>query len=141
MFSRLDGVGIYTITATMFIRSGTDIVTLQFEPDVGGQSPYFNFMHLDFMPEGNVRIDHGPVFGAYARDQVFNIRVILVITSSSVRARITLSGPGAGGVTDYNLPNQMLFFARRFNSIRFWLEFGNSGQFFVDNILVTRRDL
>ena len=139
MFSRFDGTGIYTITATMFIRGGTDLVTLQFEPEFGGQ-PYLHFMHLDFMPEGDVRIDHGPRFGTYSRDKVFNIRVDLTITNASTRSRITLSGPGASGTYDYNLPSLFVSLARRFNSIRFWLEFGQ-GQFFVDNILVTRRDL
>lgn len=140
IFSRFDGPGIYTITATMFIRGGTDIVTLQFEPENAGPTGYLNFMHLDFMPEGDVRIDHGPRFGTYSKDQVFNLRVNLIITGSAARARITLSGPGAGGTTDYNLPSQSLVFGNRFNAIRFWLTFGQ-GQFFVDNILVTRRDL
>jgi len=139
-FSRFDGPGLYTITATMFIRGGTDIVTLQFEPENAGPLDYLHFMHLDFMPEGDVRIDDGPRFGHYSKDKVFNLRVNLIITSSAAMARITLSGPGAVGSTDYTLPRQSLVFGNRFNAIRFWLTFGQ-GQFFVDDILVTRRDL
>lgn len=139
-FSRFDGRGIYTITATMFIRGGTNTVTLQFEPDVAGPVGYQNFMHLDFTPEGRVRIDDGQEFGSYSKDKVFNLRVDLIITSSVARARITLSGPGAVGSHLYNLPSQSLVFGNRFNAIRFWLTFGLQGQFFVDNILVTRRD-
>lgn len=140
VFTTIDGPGIYTITATMFIRDTAGLVTLQFEPNINGPLDYLNFMHLDFMPEGNVRIDHAETFGRYSKNQVFNITIELALTSAEGRARITLSGPGAGGSHLYQLPRQALNFAARFNSIRFWLEFGQ-GQFFVDNILVTRRDL
>ncbi|HEX6284134.1 MAG TPA: hypothetical protein VFZ71_04640, partial [Pyrinomonadaceae bacterium] len=141
ILSRVDGPGIYTITATMFIRDRASLVTLQLEPDLPPQE-YLHFMHLDFMPEGDVRIDDGPRFGSYSDDKVFNIRIDLTVNNSSARAHVTLSGPGASGSIDYNLPSLMMSLARRFHAIRFWLNFGaEGGQFFVDNIQVTRRDL
>jgi len=136
-----DGSGNYTLTATMFIRNGTDTVTLQFEPGAFGPLSYLHFLHLDFTPQGDVQIDDGPKFGNYPKDLPFQIRVNLVINGGAAGiARISLSGGGASGNTEYTLPNQSLTFGRRFGAIRFWMVDG-PGEFFVDNIVVTRRDL
>lgn len=139
-FSRFDGAGNYTITATMFIREGSDIVTLQFEPYGTGPVDRLHFLHIDFTPQGQVRIDDGPIFGTYPEGRVFKLRVNLAISDSAATARVMLSGTGATGTIEYNLPSQSMTFARRFGAIRFYVNLGH-GQLFLDDILVTRRDL
>jgi hypothetical protein len=96
-FSRFDGTGNYTLLASLYIPSGTGAVTVQFEPFGEGPTSYLNFMHLDFMPEGDVRIDDSSVrFGQFLRDQAFALSVNLVITATTATARITLFGTGVG---------------------------------------------
>jgi hypothetical protein len=139
-FASVHDGGDYTLVAYLFIRDGTSAVTVQFEP--AGQEPndYANFLHLDFMPEGDVRIDDGVRFGHYPRDEIFGLRVNLVIDDSSAAAHISLFGAGASGDADVSLQPAMLASARRFAAVRFWLLFGLQGQFFVDNIDVVRRN-
>jgi hypothetical protein len=139
-FTGVHDGGDYNLVAYLFIRGGTSTVTVQFEP--AGQEPndYSNFLRLDFMPEGDVRIDDGTRFGHYPRDKIFGLRVNLVIDNSSAAAHISLFGEGASGSADMSLQPAMLAFARRFAAVRFWLLFGLQGQFFVDNIDVVRRN-
>ena len=140
-FSRFDGVGNYTLLASLFIPSGAGVVTVQFEPFGEGPTSYLNFMHLDFMPEGDVRVDDGAVrFGRFPRDQVFALSVNVVITATTATAQITLFGTGASGSADVSVNPSLLAVARKFGAVRFWMGFQSQGSFFVDDILVTRRN-
>lgn len=140
VFSRFDGVGNYGLLASLYIPSGAGAVTVQFEPFIE-PNEYFGFMHLDFMPEGDVRIDDGPVrFGHFPRDQAFALSVNLVITATTATAHITLLGTGASGSTDVSVNPSLLAVARQFGGVRFWMGFQWQGSFFVDDILVSRRN-
>ncbi|HEY3136050.1 MAG TPA: hypothetical protein VGL29_08480 [Blastocatellia bacterium] len=139
VFSQFDGPGKYGLVCSLYIPSGTGAVTVQFEPFVE-PNEYFGFMHLDFMPEGDVRIDddESKRFGHFPRDQSFVLSVNLVITSTTATARATLLGSGASGDSgDININNP---FARQFGAVRFWMGFQWRGSFFADDILVTRQN-
>lgn len=141
-FSRFDGAGDYGLLASMYIPSGTQVVTVQFEtftPQSSGNFP--SFLHLDFMPEGDVRIDDSSVrFGHFPRDQSFVLSVNLVITATSATAHITLLGTGASGSIDVPVNPSFLVLARQYGGVRFWMGFQWTGTFFVDDIIVTRKN-
>jgi hypothetical protein len=138
-FSRFDGLGNYTLLTSLYIPNGTETVTVQFEPFVE-PNEYFGFMHLDFMPEGDVRVDDGPVrFGHFPRDQAFVLSVNLVVTATTATAHISLMGTGASGTQDVSVDPSLLSAARQFGAVRFWMGFQWHGLFFADDILVTRR--
>jgi hypothetical protein len=140
IFSRVGGVGDYGFLAALFIPQDTGVVTVQFEP-IPEPNEYFGFLHLDFMPEGDVRIDDGPVrFGPFPRDQSFVLSVHLVITETTATAEITLLGRGASGSTTVDVHPGLLRAARQFGAVRFWMGFQHQGSFFVDEIIVTRRN-
>src|SRR6187455_355217 len=53
ILSHVGNEGRYTFSTIMFMPTGADTTTIQFEQLTPPQS----FVHLDFMPENNVRID------------------------------------------------------------------------------------
>lgn len=136
-FSRVDGPGNYGILASLVIPSTTTgIVSMSFQPDFDQQ---VNFMHIDFMPEGNVRVDDGPTrFGQFPKDKNFTVSVKLAITSTNATAEITLFGTGASGTQTVPVNPQLMVPARRFGAVRFFMGFQQRGTFFVKDIIVTR---
>lgn len=140
-FSRFDGVGNYALLASLYIPSGSGVVTVQFETFHQGPHPNLSFLHLDFMPEGDVRIDDSNVrFGQFPRDQSFVLSVNLVITETTAIAEITLLGGSASGDTNVSIQPVLLPLARQFGAVKFWIGFQHQGSFFVDDILVTRKN-
>jgi hypothetical protein len=140
-FASPGGPGNYGLLTSLFIPSGAGIVTVQFEPF--GQPPdsYANFMHLDFMPEDDVRVDDGAVrFGQFPRDQTFALSVNLAITTTGATASISLLGSGASGSVDVPVDPTLAGMARNFGAVKFWMGFQSQGTFFVDDVLVTRRN-
>jgi hypothetical protein len=138
-FSHFAGEGDYTLASSLFIRGGAGIATVQFEAFNTGTSVQ-RFLHLDFMPDGTVRVDDGPVvFGQFPKDKPFALTVHLNIRADGTTAEITLFGEGAGGSTQVEIDPVARGVARRFGAVRFWLAFDQPGQFFVDDILVTRK--
>jgi hypothetical protein len=130
----------YVLTATLYIQSGTDMATVQFEPPSSPGRSRGSFLHLDFMPEGDVRIDDGAVrFGRVPRDQPFLLIVALDISPTAATARITLSGR-ASGSQDYTIDPRLLPIASQFGVVKFWMGFQRHGALSVDDIIVTRRD-
>ena len=143
-FARFDGIGNYGLIANLYLPSGTGVVTVQFE----AFPQHLSFLHLDFMPEGDVRIDDGAVrFGHFPRDRVFLLSVNLAVTATTATAQITLQGGdpsnvggGASGSIDVNVKPLFLPLARQFGAVKFWMGFQHEGSFFVDNIQVRRRN-
>jgi hypothetical protein len=138
-FEGQTGIGSYSLIASMYIPAGAGVVTVQFETLVSPQ-PHLSFFHIDFMPEGDVRIDDGSVtFGHFPRDQSFVIQVNLNITQTTATAEVTLLGGEASGNTTVNIQPVFLPLARQFGAVRFWVGFQHEASFFVDDILVTRK--
>jgi hypothetical protein len=137
---RMPGQGTYTFSATLFMPSKSQTATIQFEPFTNTTSDLGGFLHLDFTPENNVRIDdnENARFGEFPRDQPFIVQVTLTIGVSST-ARIILSGAGASGDTTYTLPGPFNNRAQQFGAIRVWQGFPHIGAFDVTNIVVTKK--
>ena len=136
-FARFFGLGKYALLTSMHIPRNAGVVTVQFESfnELG------SFLHLDFMPEGNVRIDDSNVrFGHFPRDTNFVLSVNLNITSTAATAEITLLGSGASGNITTNVQTILLPVARQFGAVKYWIGFQHRASFFVDDILVTFRN-
>lgn len=140
-FKRQAGNGFYVFTATLFIPDGnTGPASIQFEtfnqPSNGG-----GFLHLDFMPDGRVRIDDDPntIFGTFAHNQAFLVQVTLNINATSPSAHIVLAGAGASGVADRTIIGPLRPQAQQFGAVRLFIGFPNLGSFFAQNVVVTRR--
>ena len=138
-FDSFHGTGRYGFLASVFIPSNTGAVTLDLESFNGSIASAAQFLHLDFMPENNVRINDNNAdrFGTFPRDRTFVVSISVDTTVSPFKATITLLGAGgaASGSKDVTLPA----IANQFGAVRFWMGFQRTGAFFVDDIIVTRR--
>lgn len=137
---RQPGQGTYTFSATMFMPQNSQTATVQFEPFINSPSDLSGFLHLDFTPENNVRLDDNEStrFGEFPRDQPFIVQVTLTIGTSST-AHIILSGAGASGDKTYTLPGPFNNRAQQFGAIRVWQGFPHTGAFDVTNIVVSKK--
>jgi hypothetical protein len=137
-FDSFHGAGHYVLLASVFIPTGTGAVTLQLEPFGGDISSSPDFLHLDFMPQNNVRLNDNDAnrFGTFPRDQSFVVSIQVDTTVTPAKATISLFGAGATGSKDVVLPS----LASQFGAVRIWMGFQWTGTFFVDDILVTRQN-
>jgi hypothetical protein len=137
-FDSFHGTGHYGLLASVFIPSGTGAVTLQLEPFNGTINSSPDFLHLDFMPQNNVRLNDVDTdrFGTFPRNQSFVVSIQVDTTVTPPTAKITLLGAGASGSRDVVLPS----LASQFGAVRFWMGFQWTGTFFVDDILVTKQN-
>jgi hypothetical protein len=136
----MPGPGTYTFSATMFMPSDAQTATVQLEPFGNASYNLAGFLHLDFTPENNVRIDDNEStrFGHFPRDQPFIVQVTLTIGTTS-SARIILSGADASGDTTYTVLGPFNNQAQLFGAIRVWQGFPHVGAFDVTNIVVTKK--
>ena len=137
---RMPGQGTYTFTATMFMPQNSQTATVQFEPFSNSPSDLSGFLHLDFTPENNVRIDDidSTRFGEFPRDQPFIVQVTLTIGLPST-AHIVLSGAGASGDKTYQVLTPFNGSAQQFGALRVWQGFPHTGAFDVTNIVVSKK--
>ncbi len=138
--SQSRGDSIYAFSAIMFMPSGSGIATIQFETFMNPVSNLQSFLHLDFTPDNNVRLDDNDStkFGTFPRDQPFIVQVTLNINASASKAKIVLSGVGASGIQDYAILSPFQSMSRQFGAVRVWQGFPNTGRFDATNIVVTR---
>ena len=135
------GKGKYGLLASLYIPDKEEVVTVQFEASKQSPLPFGPFLHLDFMPEGDVRIDDGiQRFGQFPRNQNFVLSVNLNITDVAATAEITLLGANASGNTTVQISQNVLPLARQFGAVKFWVGFQHRATFFVDDIIVTRKN-
>lgn len=139
-FSQFFPAGSYTLTAFLFIPSGSGLATVEFDTSPQAAPASTGFLHLDFMQNNTVRIndDSNQVFGSFPRDQVFGLNVGLEITSSAATAHMGLFGANASGTKDFSITP--LTFAQQFGAVKFWMGFPWTGSFDVTNIVVTRQN-
>jgi hypothetical protein len=135
------GDGHYTFTTTVFMPAGAGAATIQFERFDQPVTNFDNFLHLDLMPENNVRVDddESTRFGSFPRDQPFVVQVRLIIDATP-RATIGLSGANASGNRTQAIRAALVPMARQFGGVRLWMGFPHLGSFSATNISVTRRD-
>ena len=136
ILSKVGNEGRYTFSTIMFMPTGADTTTIQFEQLTPPQS----FVHLDFMPENNVRIDDNEAtrFATFPRDQPFIVQVTLD-TTATPNVHVVLSGAGASGTADYTIQPSLQGYARQFGAIRLWIGFPHIGEFYATTMVVTRR--
>jgi len=139
-FTGPSGLGKYSLLASLYIPGDAGVVNVNFETDqLGGN--FVHFLHLDFMTEGDVRVDDGPVrFGHFPRNQAFELSVNLDITANKATAQIALLGGAASGSKKVTVNPTFLAPAKVFNTVQFGIGFQHKGSFFVDEILVTRQN-
>ena len=140
-FSQFAGDGSYTFDATLFIPTGQEVASVQFEQFSQPVANSFNgFLHLDFLQNGTIRIDDRPdkVFGTFPHNQPFIVQVTLNINAAPT-AHIVLAGAGTSGQIDYAIQQGPPFpDARQFGAVRLWMGFPWSGPFDATNIVVTK---
>jgi hypothetical protein len=135
------GLGNYGLLASLHIPSGSEVVTVQFEASDKSPLPFGPFLHIDFMPEGDVRIDDSAIrFGQFPRDENFVLSVNLNITQTAATAEITLLGGNASGSINVNVSSNVLSLAHQFGAVQFSVGFQHKASFFVDDIIVTRKN-
>jgi hypothetical protein len=135
-FDSFHGTGKYNVLCAMFIPSDTGAVTVNLETFAGSIDTAGDFLHLDFMPENNVRIndDNANRFGSFPRNQSFVLSIAVDTTVNPPTARVALLGGSASGQKDVTLPA----FSTGFGAVRVWMGFQWTGPFFIDDLLVTR---
>lgn len=166
-FSQFQPTGSYTLTAELFIPSGSGLATVEFDTSPFGAPPSIGFLHLDFgdftVPDGrggqvqrpnSVRIndmnDSAHVFGSFQRGQFFNFTANLQITSTGATATFNLFGTGASGVypdpaaspfTPFSIVSNTspLSLIQQFGAVRFWMGFPWNGSFDTTDIIVNRK--
>jgi hypothetical protein len=138
---RMPGQGTYTFTATLFMPKNAQTATVQLERFGNSVSDLSGFLHLDFTPENNVRIndDDGTRFGQFPRDQAFIVQITLTIAPTTATAHIILSGADASGDSNYTVPIPFINQAQQFGAIRVWQGFPHIGGFDVTNIVVSKK--
>jgi hypothetical protein len=135
------GEGEHQFSAVLFIPSGTGALSIQFERFNQPLVDLSTFLHLDFMPEGNVRVDDRPdmTFGSFPHGQPFVLQVNWKITSGAASAHIVLGGADASGEFDRTVPPPFVIQARQFGAFRFSMGFGSTGIADATNIVVKRK--
>jgi hypothetical protein len=133
VLTETDGAGVYNFSAALFVPTGSDVCSISFETMNADE-----IMHIDFIPNNTVRIDDLVAFGSFVRDQVFNLQVTLNISDTQSTAHVGVSGGGATGAFDYNIPEFGGRFATQFGAIRLWKGSGDTGLFYGTSIAVTR---
>jgi hypothetical protein len=131
------GNGTYVISSTLVIPDGNNgPVSLQLENSAGE-----GFLHLDFMPEGNVRIDDdaSTVFGSYTKGQAFIVQVTLTVNDTSPTAHILLSGVGGSGEANRTIAAPFRPRAQQFGAVRLFVGFNHLATFHAANVAVTRK--
>jgi hypothetical protein len=140
VLTREAGDGVYTFSATLYMPTNTTGPTsLSF--DTRNQGNFAGFLHLDFMANNTVRVDdgqNGDDFGNFPRDKPFGVQVTLTINDTP-SAHIVLFGDGTSGITDRTILTPYRQDAHRFNAVRVWIGFPNSGTIDATNLVVTKR--
>ena len=138
--SQARGNGTYVFSTTMFIPSGSGVVSIQFERHTQAASDYTAFMHVDFLTDNRVRIDDdaSSAFGTFPRDKLFIVQVTLNINDTTPSARIALGGDGASGEATRDVAPPFRLMAREFGAVRLWMGSNSVGSFQATNIIVKR---
>jgi hypothetical protein len=118
-FSRSRGLGTYSFLGVVFIPSGSQTVTFEFDQVLGNGVPFVGrFWHLDFTQDNKIRIDDAVQTNlTFPRDKIFTLSVKLDIFQPCAVAHITLLGFPGSGSWDYVLPHPAADFAQRVGAI------------------------
>ena len=132
LLTETPGDGVYSFSAAVVIPSGGDlnaILSISFE------TLSQEFLHIDFVQDGSVRVDDTTTFGTFHHDQVFLVQVVLNVSGGASTAVVLLTG-GAGGQLNYTLTGVNQTLSRQFGAIRVWQGFNDFGVSFVTDVVV-----
>ena len=134
--------GHFTFSTVLYMPAGSGLATIEFDAlnPAGNNGNRFSFLHLDFTQDNHVRIDdnQSTSFGAFARNQPFDVFVGLDTNTSPPMAHISLIGAGASGTADYPIQAPFVSAAQRFDSVTLWMGFPWVGTFDATGVTVTR---
>jgi hypothetical protein len=133
------GDGSFTLTTALFIPRGGGVATIQLEPFGQPESSYFNFLHIDFLTDGTLRVNDASTFGHFPHNQVFILSVNLTVSATAANAHIAMIGADTSGTFDVAISPGLLNVARQFGAVRVWMGFQFAGQFFADDVLVLKK--
>lgn len=136
IFSKVAGDGDYMVTASMFIpdapaHSAGNVASIEFDGGLAaGPFSRQSFMHIDFRPDGRIRIDDDAStdFGSFPRNQNFLLTVALHIGPAST-ATISLLGANTSGSQQHVIAGPFNGNAREFGAVTFYMGFPWSGVF------------
>ncbi|HEX4352757.1 MAG TPA: hypothetical protein VHZ95_07590 [Polyangiales bacterium] len=136
--SEFGGDGTFGLLAVLYIPTGAQVATLQFESFGQAASNYGSFLHLDFLQNNTVRFndEDSSAFGSFPRDQAFTVSITLTITASSASAHVDLLGGASGSADHAGTP---VAIAQQFGAVRFWMGYPWTGSFYVNDVIVTRQ--
>lgn len=141
VFPSQRGDGHYTFAATMFIPAAfKGIATLQFEPFTQPVDVPEGFLHIDFMQDNTIRINHddSTKFGTFPRDTPFLVDVSLNIGPDS-SGRVSVSSAATDPASaEFTVPPPFRAAAQQFGAIRVWMGFPWTGEFQVTNIVARK---
>jgi hypothetical protein len=133
------GDGSFTVSTLLYVPSGAGVATIQLEPFGQPESSYLNFLHVDLLADGTLRIDDGPqTFGQYPHDQVFILTIKLDVGPMGTSARVAPAGAGTSGSAEVAISVPTL--ARHFGAVRVWMGFQHAGRFYVDDVRVVKHE-
>jgi hypothetical protein len=136
-FASHPGDGTYSFLGVLFIPKGTGAATVEFDTSPQWAPPTAQFLHIDFMPNNQVRLDDNDqtLFGSFPNDQSFTLSVRLEVFAVCTVAHVTLLGGKASGSKDYLVPLHAL--ARQIGALKVWMGSPWSGTFDTTDLLVT----
>jgi hypothetical protein len=140
---KLAGAGKYNFSAVLFIPKGNSgPATVQFEQFGQPVETPSGFLHLDFMPNGQIRLDDNEdtKFGHFPTDSAFIVQVTFTINATVQTAHIVLAGAGASGILDYTILPPFRIMAQQFGAVRLWMGFPWVGFFDATTIVVTKNN-
>ena len=130
--------GRYLTTVQLFIPPGAGVATLQFEPQ-NSPNDLFSFFHVDFMPDGKVRLNDDP--GAGVRRLPARAGVLGGGEPERQRRRGDGHGHAAGrglGQPGDSADRGDARLRPPVLAVRLWMGFPHQGSFFADDLSVLR---
>lgn len=139
MMTAPGGLGDFSITAVLYVPSGGAVPTIQLEPFALPPSSYASFLHVDLLTDGSLRIDDGTeTFGHFPHDQLFLLSIQLKVDEAGATARVAPVGAGASGLAEVSIAAPSL--ARQLGAVRVWMGYQFGGDFYVDDVVVVKRE-
>lgn len=138
MMAAPTGDGSFSVTMVLYVPTGGAVPTIQLEP-YGAASSFASFLHVDLLPDGSLRIDDAAeTFGHYPHDQTFLLSIQLELGDAGATARVAPVGAGTSGSAE--VPIVASGVARQFGAVRIWMGYQFAGSFYVDDVVVVRRE-
>ena len=127
------------IDFTAFVPSSSPIdVSVYFEPSSGPQGAAL--LHVDLLPNGNIRVNDSDVVGTYAFDHLVGFFITFDLKASPPTATVLIRGGGQDASKTVNVPPSLAGFG--FGKIEVDAPFeginAKPAKFFINDVVATR---